>query len=207
MATRVRGVPVERPPQWTRGITPSVIYTGRPLEPPPARKLTKAGELKQRMADARVRRALVDAWRDPSRARKVRVTASVPQDAVAVPHGKNHARVMSWQDLMAAGTMYADLRDAQGLANAFVAHAQTRLADAYLAEWDEQLSVPASNMAREEYAHAHVLYSSLLDVDATMYSAKRQVSVHAVAVGQEGRPVPLTLKAEDARVAAAGVGV
>lgn len=98
------------------------------------------------------------------------------------------------------------------MANAFVAHAQTRLASAHLGEVGKQLSLPASNMAREEYAHAHVLYSAMLNATSnapysTRYSAARQVSVHKVAVGQRGRPLPLTLTAEDARVAALGVGV
>ena len=94
-----------------------------------------------------------------------------------------------------------------GLANAFVAHAQTRLADAYLAEWSQQLSLPASNMAREEYAHAHALYTALLEKGPTRYSPTRQKSVHAVAVGQRMRPIPLRLDVEDARSADMGLGV
>ena len=82
-----RGVPVVPPPKWTRGQTPWVEYTNRPLQPSPGPRLTKAGENKKRQADARLRRALIDAWRDPARAR---------------------------QDLLAAGNAYADLRDPQG---------------------------------------------------------------------------------------------
>ena len=87
MPTLVRGVPQPEPILWTRGQDPPVEYTNRPLMPPPPLNLTRAGEKKRKCADARLRRALVDAWRDPARARK---------------------------DLLAAGTAYADLRDAQG---------------------------------------------------------------------------------------------
>lgn len=175
-----RGTPVVEPPKWTRGLTPHVEYTGRPLFPPPAPQLSKAGKNKRRGADVRLRRALIDGWCDPERAQR---------------------------DLLAAGTAYADLRDAQGLANAFVAHAQTRLAKSHLAEWDAQLSLPASNMAREEYAHAHVLYSSLLETSPAHYSSARQKAVHKAAIGQVMRPVPLTLSAEDARTADMGIGL
>ena len=88
-----------------------------------------------------------------------------------------------------------------------MAHAQTRLADASMVGWGEQLSLPASNMAREEYAHAHVLYSSLLDTRPTQYSPQRQVSVHKAAIGQNMRPIPITLDVNDARIAEAGLGV
>ena len=175
-----RGVPIVEPPKWTRGQTPHVEYTGKPLQPPPAPSLTKAGQHKRRVADAKLRRALIDAWCDPERAQK---------------------------DLHAAGNMYADLCDAQGMANAFMAHAQTRLASAHLAGWGEQLSLQASNMAREEYAHAHQLYSSLLDTRPTFYSDARQKSVHKATKGQCMRPIPLSLTAEDARAADMGVGV
>ena len=210
-----RGVPVEMPRQWTRGQTPTVEYTYRPLDPPTPPKLSRAAEKKKRGADARLRRALVDAWRDPARARS---------------------------DLLAAGVAYADLGDGQGahtatvefylrrewfhtrlttcplllslllcvcagLANAFQAHAQTRLADAHLAEWGEQLRLPASNMAREEYSHAHAIVSSILDSHPAHYSARRQISVHRVAVDQTMRPFPLKLNAEDARAADMGIGL
>ena len=163
---------------WTRGQTPFVEYTHKPAEPPQPRKLTKVGLNKQRRADARLRRAMVDAWCDPSRARK---------------------------DLLAAGSAYADLQDAQGLANAFVAHAQTRVADAHLAEWDRQLSLPASNMAREEYAQAHKLFSTLLDDMPRHYAAPRQVPVHAVIKGQRMRPYPLQMNADDSKPASVGL--
>lgn len=173
-----RGVEIPEPQTWMRGQTPFVEYTHKPDEPPLPRKLTKAGLSKQRRADARLRRAMVDAWCDPARARK---------------------------DLLAAGSAYADLRDAQGLANAFVAHAQTRIADAHLAEWDSQLSLPASNMAREEYAQAHKLFSALLDDMPRHYSAPRQHPVHAVTTGQRMRPYPLSLSADDAKPASIGL--
>ena len=175
----IRGVEVPPPQTWTRGQTLAVEYTGRPLDPPRPMGLTRAGKNKQRQADARLRRALVDAWCDPERARK---------------------------DLLAAGSAYASLRDAQGLANAFVAHAQTRLADAHLADWGEQLSLPASNLAREEYAQAHTLYSTLLDNVPKHYSKERQCGVHAVARFQRMRANPLSLSADDARAADLGLG-
>ena len=175
-----RGVPVEEPVSWTRGQTPFVEYTGRSLAPPPPPKLTRAALRKRRQADARMRRALVDAWSDPLRAQR---------------------------DLLAAGIAYADMGDTQGLANAFMAHAQTRLSNAHLAGWDQQLSLPASNMAREEYARAHVLYSELLETRPTGYSAQRQKPVHQVAVGQRMRPIPLRLDAADAYAADMGIGI
>lgn len=92
------------------------------------------------------------------------------------------------------------------MANAFVAHAQTRIADSKLAAWPEHLSLPASNMAREEYGQAHALYTALLDTSPAHYSAKRQVGVHKVAVNQHMRPVPLQLSAADALAASIGVG-
>ena len=85
-----------------------------------------------------------------------------------------------------------------------MAHAQTRLGGAHLAGWDAQLSLPASNMAREEYAQAHTLYSALLDVRPENYSRFRQKPVHAVATGQRMRPIPLTLTPDDARAADMG---
>ena len=91
------------------------------------------------------------------------------------------------------------------MANAFVAHAQTRLSDAHMAEWDPYLSLQASNIAREEYSHAHALYSALLDSQPTHYSAARQRSVHKASINQTMRPIPLTLDTEDARAADAGV--
>ena len=173
----LRGVPIEQPVTWTRGLTPAVEYTGRPLEPPATPQLSRAATRKKRAADARLRRALVDAWCDPARAQR---------------------------DLLAAGAAYASLRDAQGMANAYMAHAQTRLADAHLADWSEQLSLPASNMAHEEYLQAHKLYSRMLHLQPTMYSASRQKPIHAVCKGQRMRPFPLNLDTEDARAADMG---
>lgn len=91
------------------------------------------------------------------------------------------------------------------MANAFVAHAQTRLADAHMAEWDTYLSLPASNLAREEYAHGHALFSALLDAQPEHYSDRRQHSVHRATIGQNMRPIPLHMTTEDARAANAGV--
>ena len=60
-------------------------------------------------------------------------------------------------------------------------------------------------MAHEEYTHAHVLYTALLDTRPIDYSPKRQASVHKVAVDQFMRPIPLHFDAEDARAADMGV--
>ena len=166
------------PPQWTRGITEHVEYTGLPLKPPPAPKLNKAGVRKQQQADARLRRALHDAWRDPERARV---------------------------DLNAAADTYALLEDPQGLANTFVCHAQTRLGEAHLAGWSADLSLPASNMAREEYSQAHAMYTALLEQAPMRYSVPRQRSVHKATVKQNLRPIPLTLTAVDSMAASIGV--
>ena len=63
-----RGTPVKEPVLWTRGVTPPVEYTGRPLQAPPLPTLSKWAKRKQHQADVRLRRALVDAWADPERA-------------------------------------------------------------------------------------------------------------------------------------------
>ena len=107
-----RGTPVKEPVLWTRGVTPPVEYTGRPLQAPPLPTLSKWAKRKQHQADVRLRRALVDAWADPERAQK---------------------------DLNAAGLVYNELLDAQGLANVFMAHAQTRLANAHHVGWGQQV--------------------------------------------------------------------
>ena len=176
-----RGEEVRAPPAWTRGVTPPVEYTGLPLEAPAQPPLTKAALRKQQQADARLRRALQDAWCDPERARV---------------------------DLHAAGNAYATLQDAQGLANTFVCHAQTHLGEAHLAGWSPELSLPASNMAMKEYEQAHHMYTALLEQAATRYSAPRQKSVHDAAIHQSLRPIPLTFTASDASAASRGaVGV
>jgi hypothetical protein len=175
----LRGVAVESPPHWTRGSTPPVVYTGRPLEPALPQRMSSHALRKRHRADVRLRRALVDAWCDPARARR---------------------------DIHAASDAYASVGDAQGLANAFAAHAQTRIADAYLAEWGQQLSLPASSMAQEEYVQAHALYTTLLETSATHYETARQKPVHKAAVAQRMRPYPLNLDAEDACAAVLGVG-
>ena len=73
--------------------------------------------------------------------------------------------------------------------------------------WHGPIGSSRSNMAREEYAHAHVLFESLLEKRPTDYSALRTQSLHKVAVGQRMRPVPLQLNKEDSRAAEAGIGV
>lgn len=174
---RVRGVDVIDEPRWTRGVEPWVTYTSRPLQPPEPFPRTPSEERRVRQADVRLRRALRDAWCDPSRARR---------------------------DLNVAGGHYKALHDAQGLANTFIAHAQTRLADANLAELSDQQSLPAANMAREEYAHGHRVFAALLQRAPAHYSYPRQSAVHRACTGQFMRPVPLRLDPEDARAAEVG---
>ena len=73
------------PRGWIRGETAAVEYSYLPLSPPPAPLPQSRKTLtKRRQADVRVRRALRDAWCDPSRARKdlLDAGANVPRGRV-----------------------------------------------------------------------------------------------------------------------------
>ena len=197
-----RGTPVKEPVLWTRGVTPPVEYTGRPLQAPPLPTLSKWAKRKQHQADVRLRRALVDAWADPERAQK---------------------------DLNAAGLVYNELLDAQGLANVFMAHAQrgsrmpttldgaSRCARAtYLSSLSTILSIYfllsltsrsvcfflcafAAERARVQHGPrgTPTRTSSTPRCSTRVRSTtalKRQVSVHKVAVDQFMRPIPAALR-------------
>ena len=77
---------------------------------------------------------------------------------------------------------YAALSDAQGMANAFVAHAEARCADAYYAGHTGDLTLPACERARAEYTHAAALFGALLK-QPDRYDLPRQKMVHT-AMGQ-----------------------
>lgn len=167
---------------WTRAITEPVTYTYQGLRA----NLGDAGPPltpNKRRADARVRRALVDAWVDPERAQR---------------------------DLLAAGAVYARTRDSQGLANAYMAHAQTHVSRAHMARprVGPVLSLPATRTAKREYSFAADIYTHLLEArNIGEYSVSRQKAVHTATKGQRMRPMPLFLEAVDARAAALGGGL
>lgn len=166
------------PRGWIRGETAAVEYSYLPLSPPPAPLPQSRKTLtKRRQADVRVRRALRDAWCDPSRARK---------------------------DLLDAGAKFAEIEDGQGLAMAFIAHAQTRLGDSNLAGFAPHLCLSAVNLAREEYSHAHAICTSLLYTRPTTYDGSRHYPFEKAATKQRMRPTPLVMGAEDAKAAAGG---
>jgi hypothetical protein len=138
---------------------------------------TEAEKRLGRRADARLRVAMRDAWADPVAARA---------------------------HLEAATFVYASMRDAQGMANALLAHADTIRGDAHLAS----LSAPAvpaaqraARRARAEYLQAAQVYSALAEAgDSAVcpYDARRQRSVWAAMREQRRRPLALTLGPRDA---------
>ena len=169
---------------WTRAATEPVTYSFSPMRAP-AGDAGPPLTAHKRRADARLRRATTDAWCDPERAKK---------------------------DLLATGTYYAASRDSQGLANAYMAHAQTHSAIAYMAAVDghraPELSLPATQTSRKEYSFAADIYTHLLeDRNVAQYSVARQRSVHRASIGQRMRPAPIFLDAGDARAAVMGGGV
>lgn len=138
---------------------------------------TKAEERLGRRADARVRVAMRDAWADPAAARA---------------------------HLEAATFVYASMRDAQGMANALFAHADTIRADAHLAS----LSAPAvpsaqraACRARAQYLQAAQIYGAIAEAgDSAVwpYNARRQRPIWAAMREQRRRPLHLTLGPQDA---------
>lgn len=164
-----------------RSTVPSPVeYTHAPMpkEGPTVPPAGTLGKKQQRWADARLRRAYRDAWCDPERARK---------------------------DLLAAGNAYANLRDPQGMANSFIAHAETRLADSVHTGYGPSLGLSAVLQAREEFQYAGHILTSVLHEQATRYSTPRGSGIRAAIVGQRMRhPGPLTLTAADTVVAVRG---
>jgi hypothetical protein len=178
----LRGVDTVRPCSWVHAEAPAVEYTFRPSEwMPQAPQRSRADLTRQHRADVRVRRALRDAWCDPARARK---------------------------DLVAAATIYDSLKDEQGLASAFIAHAQTRLGDANLAmsfaKVRSEVTIPSSSLAREEYSHAHAIFTSLLNTQTKRYDVRRLGSFEEASTNQFFRPRPLQHTAADTMAAAMG---
>jgi hypothetical protein len=153
-------------------------YSPLPKSGPTVPPKGSSGRKKQRWADARLRRAFRDAWCDPERARK---------------------------DLLAAGNAYADLRDPQGMAHAFIAHAETRLADSHHTGYGASLGLSAVLTAREEFQYAGHILTAVVNEQCTRYSTGRGEGFKASIRGQRMRhPQPLTLTAADTRVAAKG---
>lgn len=130
-----------------------------------------------RRADARLHAAMRDAWADPAAARA---------------------------HVEAATFVYASMHDAQGMANALVAHADAIRADAHLAS----LSAPAvptaqraASRARAEYIQAAQIFGALAEAGETAvwpYNPRRQQRVWAAMRQQHRRPLALTLGPQDA---------
>jgi hypothetical protein len=138
---------------------------------------TKTEKMLSRRADARLRAAMRDAWADPAAARA---------------------------HLEAATFVYTSMRDAQGVANALFAHADSIRADAHLGS----LSAPAvpaaqraARRARAEYRQAAEIFGALAEAgDSAVwpYDARRQRPIWAAMREQRKRPLPLTLGPQDA---------
>ena len=138
---------------------PFVSYTYAPPPPEAPPLSARRQPLAVRGADARLRRAVRQAYTDPMR---------------------SHA------DIRAATAVYARYRDAQGLANACLASADARRAEA---AGDAKVRVAMESLpwapgypgavsaARAEYAQAVVIYELLLQ-HREMYDGRRQSTVH-----------------------------
>jgi len=147
-----------------------VVYTSAGL-PDAVLPRTTADKCRSRRADARVHVAMRDAWADPAAARA---------------------------HLAAASCIYASIKDAQGMANALVAHADAVRADSHLASLSVQSATPAAERAaccaRGEYAKAAQIYGALAEAgDTAWYDVRRQRPVWAAMREQRRRPLNLTL--------------
>ena len=140
----------------------------------------------RRHADARLRHSLRVAWCEPETARR---------------------------DVLAASAIYANLRDAGGMASACLAHADLRRAAALSAA--KQCGTPdrpppalTTGLARAEYVHAASLFGAMLGSAPvsfdTHYDWQRHKSFRDAHTAQQHRPFPLTFTALDANVAALG---
>ena len=67
------------------------------------------------------------------------------------------------------------------------------------------LDLAATTLAREEYAHAHAIFTSLLQVQPNDFEVSRQKAAEKATLGQRFRPMPLTMTAADARAAMLGI--
>jgi hypothetical protein len=109
---------------------------------------------------------------------------------------------------VAAATIYDSLKDEQGLASAFIAHAQTRLGDSNLAisfaKVRSEVTIPSSSLAREEYSHAHAIFTSLLNTQPKRYDVRRLGSFEEASTKQFLRPRPLQHTVADTMAAAMG---
>lgn len=142
-----------------RPTEPGTYYTYAPVPVVVDQPMDRARARALHQADVRLRRAVRAAWTDPSLAR---------------------------QDCLAVGAQYAALQDAQGMANAFIAHAEAQCADACyagLARLDKHgkptFGAQSHSRAKEEYLHATSLYSALEERRIPNgYSYPRQSPTH-----------------------------
>lgn len=135
-------------------IAPGVVYTHAPSVPAdqmaPPSPLSKSARAKQRHADAALRRAAGMAWKDPK---------------------------LSTGESKKAAPVFAALRDPQGLAGAFVAHAEARCAHAHHAHHAGVQCSQNFSKARDEYAQAVALYRMLAS-SPELYDWPRQKRFH-----------------------------
>lgn len=106
---------------------------------------------RQRQADARLRRAVRQAWTDPNLAKG---------------------------DCIKALPVHASLRDVQGVAGLLMARAEARMADSHYAAYPGTLGTSHWIQARIEFSQSAALYGAMLN-DPKLYSLSRQSTVHA----------------------------
>ena len=150
----------------------------------PEKKSEAKDRRHQRAADARMRRAMMDAWADP---------------------------VSSRAHIRAASEIYSKLDDAQGMAYVHLAAADTLRADAHMARLANPIGPPkafSENIsAQTEYASALKLLGHIAsdaERSARCYQVSRQQPMHAAMIAQRLRPVRLTLDSVDCTTAYAG---
>ncbi len=166
---------------------PYVEYTFANLvpPPPPARGHRPAATdlAKKRAADARMRRAMRDAWADPESSRR---------------------------HLDAAAQAYAALSDDQGLAYVYFASADCRRAAAHMGKLSgplEPVGALTDNLAaRTGYAKGLQLLGGLAASPerAAAYDVRRSETTHDAMRSQARRPVPVGMDADDVTAAFLG---
>eukprot|EP00965_Chrysotila_dentata_P212670 6187171-Pleurochrysis_carterae.AAC.3 len=156
---------------------PGVFYCDEGAPPPRmSAALNRADHRRLRHADVRLRRALQTAWVDPETAQG---------------------------DLCAATAIYAELQDPQGMAHAYVAHADARRGVFYLGSIQANClpnlaPVTTAAHAGIEYSLANRTFTGL-----QRYDTRRGRAAQA-AMKAAKRPVPLSLNARDFSTAILG---
>jgi hypothetical protein len=67
-----------------------------------------------------------------------------------------------------------------------------------------EVTIPSSSLAREEYSHAHAIFTSLLNTQTKRYDVRRLGSFEEASTNQFFRPRPLQHTAADTMAAAMG---